>query len=360
MTTATAEKHILTESTGTRFGEPSDIVTCSCGWRDEWATQDGSAQAAGHDHKIAVDPAYSAEFEAKQRRFADEQKAEMRAKGCICRFEATIRVLDADCLVHQPAPSSVSASVARERCHDCSCHINPPCGSCENCLHGDDAAWCPLNCDDCMIHENDEILAFVTRLAEAMRERDDEPQEIEHYLALAAEVFGEPGIAQEYGVEDVQPTETTHPAQPTQEVRTVKQSQEHKHGRKPFVITHADGSEELAWFDGVLTALEQIEPTEMIRRARPEELIPSADEFRHAWIDHSDFQASSRHLEVQRDEVYGAQFDDFLAHVRTTAIQDAATIADERIITAGDGVYDTETGRRYDSIGDWLRTVGQA
>lgn len=38
-------------------------------------------------------------------------------------------------------------------CHNCSCHINPPCGECENCKHWD-VTDCPNDCQDCDIdHE---------------------------------------------------------------------------------------------------------------------------------------------------------------------------------------------------------------
>lgn len=44
-------------------------------------------------------------------------------------------------------------------CHDCSCHLSPPCSECEHCTHWDAEARgitdCPNDCWDCEDHEND-------------------------------------------------------------------------------------------------------------------------------------------------------------------------------------------------------------
>lgn len=45
-------------------------------------------------------------------------------------------------------------TVRRERCHDCSCHINPPCGRCENCQHAD-YPECENDCQDCEDHQEE-------------------------------------------------------------------------------------------------------------------------------------------------------------------------------------------------------------
>lgn len=42
--------------------------------------------------------------------------------------------------------------VVRERCHDCSCHINPPCGRCVECKHWD-YPDCENDCQDCEDHQ---------------------------------------------------------------------------------------------------------------------------------------------------------------------------------------------------------------
>lgn len=34
-------------------------------------------------------------------------------------------------------------------CHDCSCHRNPPCSNCENCLHMNGEIECPNDCRTC-------------------------------------------------------------------------------------------------------------------------------------------------------------------------------------------------------------------
>lgn len=43
------------------------------------------------------------------------------------------------------------------RCHECSCHINPPCGRCEECAHWDAEERgiedCPNDCQECDEHE---------------------------------------------------------------------------------------------------------------------------------------------------------------------------------------------------------------
>lgn len=37
-------------------------------------------------------------------------------------------------------------------CHECSCHISPPCGQCENCKHWD-APDCENDCQGCEEHD---------------------------------------------------------------------------------------------------------------------------------------------------------------------------------------------------------------
>ncbi|QFG12938.1 hypothetical protein PBI_MIMI_271 [Arthrobacter phage Mimi] len=38
-----------------------------------------------------------------------------------------------------------------DRCHECSCHINPPCYACQNCNHWD-VKGCDHDCQDCTGH----------------------------------------------------------------------------------------------------------------------------------------------------------------------------------------------------------------
>jgi hypothetical protein len=54
----------------------------------------------------------------------------------------------------KPASSPVVPATTgiRERCHDCSCHINPPCGRCVECKHVD-YPDCENDCQDCEDHQ---------------------------------------------------------------------------------------------------------------------------------------------------------------------------------------------------------------
>lgn len=43
-----------------------------------------------------------------------------------------------------------------EPCHECRCHISPPCSACENCTHYDGRGDnCENPCRDCQDHEED-------------------------------------------------------------------------------------------------------------------------------------------------------------------------------------------------------------
>lgn len=50
------------------------------------------------------------------------------------------------------SPVAPAPTVVRERCHDCSCHINPPCGRCVECKHVD-YPDCENDCQDCEDHQ---------------------------------------------------------------------------------------------------------------------------------------------------------------------------------------------------------------
>lgn len=41
-----------------------------------------------------------------------------------------------------------SQAVTSKPCHDCSCHVHPPCSACESCVHID-YPECPNDCQDC-------------------------------------------------------------------------------------------------------------------------------------------------------------------------------------------------------------------
>lgn len=116
---------------------PGTVARCSCGWRSAWMTRDGSAEADGHGHLRAVDPEYRARD--------DERHAAWKAENEERKAKAE------DARIARPAPAPPARR--RERCHDCSCHINPPCGGCENCKHAD-YPECPNDCQDCEEHDD--------------------------------------------------------------------------------------------------------------------------------------------------------------------------------------------------------------
>lgn len=121
--------HTVDSRDATVRGYPGTVSTCTCGWRSEWAVRDGSAESDAHGHMRAVDPEY--------RRLDDERHARWKAE-----HEARVAAR-----LSEP-PRAETKPVTR--CHECSCHINPPCSRCENCKHGaGDINDCPNDCEDC-------------------------------------------------------------------------------------------------------------------------------------------------------------------------------------------------------------------
>lgn len=106
-------------------GRPGTVARCSCTWSDAWGIQDGSAEASGDYH---VRRMTAAQGVAPTVRLDDEGATHI-----------TIRTTE---------------TARRERCHDCSCHLNPPCGHCVNCAHADHPD-CPNDCQTCTDHEKD-------------------------------------------------------------------------------------------------------------------------------------------------------------------------------------------------------------
>lgn len=114
-------------------GHRGTVARCTCGWSDAWAIQGGNAEASAAQHMRENDPEYAA---AEQARWE---------AGAPARAEAQRRYEERQA-ARPPAPPSVP----NERCHGCSCHINPPCGRCENCKHGGgDITDCDNDCQTC-------------------------------------------------------------------------------------------------------------------------------------------------------------------------------------------------------------------
>lgn len=128
---------------------------CKCGWSDTWRIADGSAEASASGHMVDNDPEYRAQREAWGREWAQEQAA----RGCICEhfWDGSGFMLDRECPLHgsknkSPANRYASESNA-QRCHDCSCHIDPPCTECVECVHIDVAdGECESDCQECPGH----------------------------------------------------------------------------------------------------------------------------------------------------------------------------------------------------------------
>lgn len=94
---------------------------CVCGWVDRWEMQGGNAEASGAAHV--------AKYAPKPEEYAQERAI----------------------VVITPSPLPTPPSAVQEtHSHNCSCHINPPCGSCENCKHWDEPD-CDNDCQDCDI-----------------------------------------------------------------------------------------------------------------------------------------------------------------------------------------------------------------
>lgn len=125
-----AEHDITSEDTTVR-GRPGTVARCLCGWSSSWGVQDGSAEADGHNHMMRLDPEYRQRWEERRARFLAEHKELMSARA--------------------PTPAPISREKP-ELCHECSCHLNPPCGACENCNHASgDITDCPNDCQECEV-----------------------------------------------------------------------------------------------------------------------------------------------------------------------------------------------------------------
>lgn len=119
--------HAVTSSDEMVRGYRGTVARCRCGWSSAWSVQDGSAEADGHDHVMSSDPAARAQHEARMRTY----RAEFQAR------------LDAIAAERAPLPPNHT--------HECSCHLSPPCGRCENCSHpgGDFDDTCEFDCQEC-------------------------------------------------------------------------------------------------------------------------------------------------------------------------------------------------------------------
>lgn len=61
------------------------------------------------------------------------------------------------------------SALATGLCHECSCHINPPCGQCENCNHPD-GDLCPEgDCQNCECVERPVYVPYVPTDADRFR-----------------------------------------------------------------------------------------------------------------------------------------------------------------------------------------------
>lgn len=123
-------RHIISKKDCLVRGFPGTAVWCTCGWRDEWAVQDGSAEACAHDHVMNNDPVARAEHEEYMKEWQERNTA------------TTVKITPA-------------ASPSKSHEHNCSCHINPPCSNCENCKHWDEPD-CDNDCQDCDINHEEE------------------------------------------------------------------------------------------------------------------------------------------------------------------------------------------------------------
>ena len=114
---------------------PGTVARCACGWSSSWWVSDGSAECDGDRHMRTHDPEYRARQEDRERVWAVERE-DRAAKAEETRLERLANT--------SLGPESKPA----DPCHECSCHINPPCGACENCKHWDEPD-CDNDCQDC-------------------------------------------------------------------------------------------------------------------------------------------------------------------------------------------------------------------
>lgn len=109
------------------FGVPGagTVVKCSCGWSDTWYSQGGNAEASGYGHAARV-----------------------REEGSKDQVdEIFIRTIELESFAATVPAKSVTYI---EPCHDCRCHIAPPCSQCVDCRHVD-VDDCEEDCQDCPI-----------------------------------------------------------------------------------------------------------------------------------------------------------------------------------------------------------------
>lgn len=134
-------EHKVTSTDEQVRGYPGTVARCECGWSSAWAVQDGSAESDANRHMRAMMPGFAEEQDAYQAEFLAKHeawRAEQAAKYAAIEGERKART------------NSAVQALTSKRCHDCSCHINPPCGKCENCVHID-YPECPNDCQECEI-----------------------------------------------------------------------------------------------------------------------------------------------------------------------------------------------------------------
>ena len=98
-------------------GRPGTTWRCTCGAGGRWGVRDGSAEAEASIHTYVYNGLKYEESLTKQSYLRET--------------------------THPPPVQD-----SRERCHDCSCHINPPCGACINCPHWNEPD-CDKDCQEC-------------------------------------------------------------------------------------------------------------------------------------------------------------------------------------------------------------------
>lgn len=127
-------------------GHWGTVARCICGWKDAWAIQGGNAEASAAEHMYRNDAEYRAAADERARIWEGGRPA--REAEAVARRD---RIVDSYLALTPLGPAPRPA----DPCHECVCHLNPPCGWCENCKHlGGEITDCENDCQDCEIdHE---------------------------------------------------------------------------------------------------------------------------------------------------------------------------------------------------------------
>ena len=148
-----SQEHVTTCIDGTVRGYRGTSWKCTCGAGGAWAVRDGSAESDTYHHRLTVDPEFAKAEQERKALWREEQAAILarnREATAARRAEAEVSKAEPPLAVAEMVLTEEFEHLAEDHpnckfeepgMHGCSCHLNPPCGACENCPSWNEEAW---------------------------------------------------------------------------------------------------------------------------------------------------------------------------------------------------------------------------